>query len=195
MAGSMSPRRAGAFQRNSSSRQSIRYTPSGVRSSTRKPFILGVVEAAVLAVGRLARFAAPEMSRGDGFAVALMGQQGFGVLPYYEYAGSKGDRGLGYQRRCKPLTRDDAYTHISWVESANADLTDPDTYADFKKMLDVTVLRLKDKAQFETAYRNAINGCNACHASQTSAAFPGSYNYIKVQVPKGTLESIYTYSP
>jgi hypothetical protein len=81
--------------------------------------------------------------------VALMGQQGFGVLPYYEYAGSKGDRGLGYQRRCKPLTRDDAYTHISWVESANADLTDPDTYADFKKVLDLTVLRLKDKARFD----------------------------------------------
>ena len=25
--------------------------------------------------------------------VALMGQQGFGVLPYYEYAGSKGEQG------------------------------------------------------------------------------------------------------
>lgn len=81
--------------------------------------------------------------------VALMGQQGFGVLPYYEYAGSKGYKSLGYQRRCKPLTRDNAYTHISWVESANADLTDPDTYADFKKMLELTVVRLKDKAHFD----------------------------------------------
>jgi hypothetical protein len=80
--------------------------------------------------------------------VALMGRQGFGVLPYYEYAGSKGDKGLGYQRRCQPLTRDDAYTHISWVESANADLTDPDTYADFKQMLDLTVIRLRDQARF-----------------------------------------------
>jgi hypothetical protein len=84
-----------------------------------------------------------------GQIVELMGAEGFGILPYYEYAGSKGDRGLGYQRRCKPLTRDDAYTHISWVESANADLTDPDTYADFQKMLDLTVVRLKDKARFE----------------------------------------------
>jgi len=81
--------------------------------------------------------------------VELMGSAGFGILPYYEYAGSKGDRGLGYQRRCKPLTRDDAYTHISWVESANADLTDPDTYADFQKMLDLTVVRLRDKASFK----------------------------------------------
>lgn len=84
-----------------------------------------------------------------GEIVALMGERGFGVLPYYEYAGSKGYKSLGYQRRCKPLTRDDAYTHISWVESANADITDPETFADFKKMLDLTVVRLKDKARFE----------------------------------------------
>ncbi|MBN1418063.1 MAG: hypothetical protein JXP34_04765 [Planctomycetes bacterium] len=81
--------------------------------------------------------------------VELMGREGLGVLPYYEYAGSKGDNGLGYERRAKPLTRDDAYTHIKWIESANADITDPDAYEDFRKMLDLTVLRLKDKARFE----------------------------------------------
>jgi len=80
--------------------------------------------------------------------VELMGQHGFDVLPYYEYSGSKGQEGLGNQRRAKPLTRDDAFTHISWIESANADITDPDTYADFKKMLDLTVLNLQDKAHF-----------------------------------------------
>ncbi len=80
--------------------------------------------------------------------VTLMGEQDLGVLPYYEYSGSRGYKSLGYQRRCKPLTRDDAYTHISWVEEANADITDPDTAADFQKMLDLTVVRLKDKAQF-----------------------------------------------
>ena len=84
-----------------------------------------------------------------GQIVALMGRQGFGVLPYYEYAGSKGDKGLGYQRRCQPLTRDDAYTPIAWIESANADITDPDTRADFKKMLDLTVVRLRSQAHFE----------------------------------------------
>jgi hypothetical protein len=80
--------------------------------------------------------------------VEVMGQNGFNVLPYYEYAGSKGGNGLGDQRRCKPFTREDAYTHISWVESANADITDPETYADFKKMLELTVVRLKDNARF-----------------------------------------------
>lgn len=81
--------------------------------------------------------------------VSLMGERGLELMPYYEYAGSKGYHGLGYQRRCQPLTRDDAFTAISWVESANADITDPDTLADFQKMLDVTVVRLKDKCRFD----------------------------------------------
>ena len=80
--------------------------------------------------------------------VEMMGREGFGVLPYYEYSGSKGYKGLGNERRAKPLTRDDAYTHIEWIEASNADITDPDTFEDFQKMLDLTVVRQKDKAQF-----------------------------------------------
>lgn len=84
--------------------------------------------------------------------VELMGREGFSILPYYEYGGSRGAHGLGDQKRARPLTRDDAFTHISWVESANADLTDPDTLADFRKMLDVTVLRFKDLGRFLGAW-------------------------------------------
>jgi hypothetical protein len=80
--------------------------------------------------------------------VQLLGTNGLSVLPYYEYAGSKGYRGLGPQRRAKPLTRDDAFTHISWIESSNADITDPESLADFTRMLDLTVLRLRDQASF-----------------------------------------------
>ena len=80
--------------------------------------------------------------------VELMGQYGFDVLPYYEYSGSKGQESLGNKRLCKPLTRDDNYTHIKWMESSNADLTDPATYDDFKKMIDLTVINLQDKAKF-----------------------------------------------
>jgi hypothetical protein len=83
-----------------------------------------------------------------GQIVEVMGKEGFSVLPYYEYSGSKGYKGLGNQRRAKPLTRDDAYTHIAWIESSNADITDPDTYEDFRKMLDLTIVRQKDKAKF-----------------------------------------------
>jgi len=84
--------------------------------------------------------------------VKMMGDAGFSILPYYEYSGSKGYQGLGNQRRAKPLTRDDAYTHIKWIETANADITDPDTYADFKKMLDLTIVRHKDEAKFLGAW-------------------------------------------
>ncbi len=81
-----------------------------------------------------------------GKIVKLMGSYGYDVLPYYEYAGSRGDDSLGYQKRAKPLTRNDAYTHISWVENANADVTDPDTLADFCKMIDCTVLAVAQDA-------------------------------------------------
>lgn len=83
-----------------------------------------------------------------GQIVELMSKNKFDLLPYYEYSGSKGYKGLGNQRRCKPLGRNDAYTHISWIESANADITDPDTYEDFKKILDLTVLKFNSKANF-----------------------------------------------
>ena len=84
--------------------------------------------------------------------VALMGEEGINILPYYEYSGSKGYKGLGNQRRAKPLTRNDAYTHISWIESANADITDPDTYADFEKMLNLTICQHTLKAHFVGAW-------------------------------------------
>ena len=80
--------------------------------------------------------------------VELMGKYGMDVLPYYEYSGSKGQEGLGNQRRAQPLKGDGQYTHITWIESSNADITDPDTYADFQKMLDLTVVNLQDKAKF-----------------------------------------------
>ncbi len=80
--------------------------------------------------------------------VEMMGKYGFEILPQYEYSGSKGQESLGNKRLAKPLTRDDNYTHIKWMETANADLTDPDTYEDFKKMIDLTVLNLQDKAKF-----------------------------------------------
>lgn len=84
--------------------------------------------------------------------VDLMGREGLSLLPYYEYAGSRGYRGLGAQRRARPLGRDDAFTHIGWVEAANADITDPETLTDFRKMLDLTVVRFKERAAFLGAW-------------------------------------------
>jgi hypothetical protein len=81
-----------------------------------------------------------------------IGRYGLEVLPYYEYAGSVGQKSLGIRKRCRPLTRDDAYTHISWSEIANGDVTDPDTLADAKKVLDCTILRNKRAAHFLGAW-------------------------------------------
>jgi hypothetical protein len=53
----------------------------------------------------------------------------------------------------------------------------------------------KDKAKFESAYNAAIQGCNSCHGSQTSPDWPQGFKFVKVQMPKDTLESIYSYTP
>ncbi len=111
-----------------------------------------------------------------GRIVKLMGSYGFDVLPYYEYAGSKGQKGLGNQRRCKPLTRDDAYTHIRWVESANSDITDPDTYDDFKKMLDLTVIRHQDNARFAGIWIRSRSQLPISFSNATRARFAREAN-------------------
>lgn len=111
-----------------------------------------------------------------GEIVALMGARGFEILPYYEYSGSKGDQGLGYQRRCKPLTRDDAYTHISWVESANADLTDPETLTDFCRMLDCTVLAFQGKARFPGVWMRSRSQLPVSFAEATRQRFAAAAN-------------------
>lgn len=111
-----------------------------------------------------------------GGIVELMGREGFDLLPYYEYAGSKGDQGLGYQRRSKPLGRDDAYTHIRWIESANADITDPDTYADLKKMLDLTIVAHKDQARFVGAWFRPRSQWPISFADATLARFAAEAN-------------------
>ena len=97
--------------------------------------------------------------------VTLAGSNQVNVLPLYEYCGSIGGRlALGPQRRCKtlgqagkgPKGRDD-YTHIHWSENANADVTDPDTVADFRKMLEITITDEKNKAHFLGAWLRPRN--------------------------------------
>ncbi len=56
-------------------------------------------------------------------------------------------------------------------------------------------IKAKDKTKFESAYNSAIQGCNSCHGSQISADWPQGFAFIKVQVPKDSLESIYAYTP
>ncbi len=100
-----------------------------------------------------------------GQIVSLAGKYQVNVLPLYEYCGSIGGKlALGPQRRCKTLNqlgkgpkgRDD-YTHIHWSEKANADVTDPDTVVDLRKILEITITQEKDKANFLGAWLRPRN--------------------------------------
>ena len=80
---------------------------------------------------------------------------GVSVLPMYEYRGSVGGDAklaLGSQHRCRRLDGGETYTNITWCEGNNADIADPDTIADAKKLLDVSLLKFKDKAKFIGAW-------------------------------------------
>lgn len=119
--------------------------------------------------------------------VATAGQYGIPLLPMYEYCGSVGGaKALGVQRRCQTLNqarkgpqgRDD-YTHIWWSEKANADITDPDTVEDFRKILEITIADERSKAPFLGAWirpRNSAmpvsfsNRCLALFAHDTHRA-------------------------
>ena len=77
----------------------------------------------------------------------LVAETELAVMPYYEYAGSVGGSSLGRERRCQTLHRrgkgkdgQDAYTHIAWSEKVNADVTDPDTVEDLRRILEITVV-------------------------------------------------------
>jgi hypothetical protein len=74
---------------------------------------------------------------------------GFDLMPYYEYKGSKGAQGLGYEKRARPLSDSlSAYTHITWSEDANVDITDPDTFEDLRKILEITVADERENGSF-----------------------------------------------
>ena len=81
----------------------------------------------------------------------VFNKYGLSMMPYFEYSGSKGKNGLGIQKRAIPL-KSKNYTHVTWAENARADLTDPETFEDFRKMLEITMADVKDKAKFIGAW-------------------------------------------
>ncbi|MDG3002881.1 hypothetical protein [Paludisphaera mucosa] len=92
--------------------------------------------------------------------VPRIAAEGLDLLPYYEYKGAIGldsarPQSLGWQRRAEKLYHglpNNQYTPVWWTEAHNADLTDPDTLADAKRVLDRTVLAHKGRAQFAGAW-------------------------------------------
>jgi hypothetical protein len=92
--------------------------------------------------------------------VGLAGEMQVNVLPMYEYSGSIGQKtSLGTQKRCKTLAQagkgkdgSDDYTHIWWSEKANADVTDPDTVEDLRRILEITIADETKRAHFIGAW-------------------------------------------
>lgn len=81
---------------------------------------------------------------------------GLNILPYYEYAGANymdrnGKPSLGRQLKAEPLNKDiwtdtkNCYTHIWWSEKLRVDITDEDTYEEFRKVIYGTILRYTDQ--------------------------------------------------
>jgi hypothetical protein len=87
-----------------------------------------------------------------GNVLDVMGRYKLNVLPYYEYSGGVGAKGIGKEKRAMPLSGAKDYTHISWTEKSNLDVTDPESLADAKRLLDATIVRHKDKVNFVGAW-------------------------------------------
>ncbi len=51
-----------------------------------------------------------------------------------------------------------------------------------------------DRTQYETAYRAAIQGCNACHGSQTYSVINRPFSFIRVQVPTNSIWDVYAFA-
>ncbi len=93
-------------------------------------------------------------------AVPRIAAEGLDLLPYYEYKGAIGLKearppSLGWQRRAEKLYHNlpnTRYTPVWWTEDQNADLTDPDTLADARRLLDRTVIAHKGVARFAGAW-------------------------------------------
>jgi chitodextrinase len=117
------------------------------------------------------------MSNIWGQIVTKAAQRNLYVFPYLEYGGSLAwncsagqpcDRtpgnykSLGFQRRSKKLfdgvyaadgeSAKDRYTAVWWTEDKSADLTDPDTLTDFKKVMDKLLVQYKGQANFLGAW-------------------------------------------
>jgi mono/diheme cytochrome c family protein len=57
-----------------------------------------------------------------------------------------------------------------------------------------TAAQSGDAAQYQQAYRTAIQVCNACHASQAYGQSGGTLDFIRVQVPTTSIWDVYAYT-
>ena len=85
-----------------------------------------------------------------------MAEEGHYILPIYEYSGSRGPGGLGINDAYRPWTLDSAaneankylFSNQSYVYNSLADVTLPETLADFQDLLDISIVQKKSRANF-----------------------------------------------
>lgn len=102
-------------------------------------------------------------------------KHGLTVLPYYEYAGSMG---LNQVVHCAPLKGPaQPYTSIWWGEFYHADVTDPRTLDDAKRLLETTIVRFKGQVKFLGAwFRNRVSHIPISFADEALARFSAEAN-------------------
>ena len=90
-------------------------------------------------------------------AVEYLGQEDIDILPFYEYHGSRGSGGIGYNKDLMPWTLESAKysdrkyhfsNQLNYVSNCMADLTNDETLWDLEELFRLTVLNLSDKARF-----------------------------------------------
>ena len=57
-----------------------------------------------------------------------------------------------------------------------------------------TAAQSGDAAQYQQAYRTAIQACNACHSAQAYGPTGGTLSFIRVQVPSSSIWDVYAYA-
>jgi len=83
---------------------------------------------------------------------------GLYVLPYYEYGGGTGPKGVGGQKKPEMLGGGKDYLPpaLAWLnKNAHIDVADPEALEDAKRLLDRTVLDFKDDKKFVGAWFRA----------------------------------------
>jgi len=120
--------------------------------------------------------------------VPVATREGFEVMPYFEYKTGISvydELGLAQQRRAHKLYHDiypvcsnyHYYQCIWWTEIHNGDLTDPDTLADAKRMLDRTVGDFKARAKFHGVwFRMRDNHLPMSFADSTIARYNADHS-------------------
>ena len=127
---------------------------------------------------------------GDNYYAQLidaMTAEGHYLLPIYEYHGSRGDGNtpwdnggsLGYDAKYKPWTLQSAkdeslkylFSNQSYVYNSMADMTLPQTLEDLKDLMNLTILRFKDRGNFLGAWIRSRGGMPVSFSDKTIALF------------------------